>query len=89
MPKQEIFFEQEIGDRRIEVLKSYDQSYAREAFKNMDEDAQAFLWKTLKPEEIYDPAGLPSLGDEDAEDFLWDELLEQAREDGNLLSFSL
>jgi hypothetical protein len=87
MPKQEIFFEQKIGDRRIEVLKSYDESYAREAFKSMDDDALAFLWKTLKPEEIYDPAGLPSLGDEDAEDFLWDEPLEQAREDGNLFSF--
>ncbi len=39
MPKQEIFFEQQSGARTIEVLKSYDQSYAREAFKNMDEEA--------------------------------------------------
>jgi hypothetical protein len=31
MPKQEVFFEQQIGERRIEVLKSYDQAYAREA----------------------------------------------------------
>lgn len=43
----------------------------------------------MKPEEIYDPAGLPALSDPDGggEAFLWDELLEQAREDGQLLSF--
>jgi hypothetical protein len=89
MPKQEVFFEQQTGDSRIEVLKSYDQSYAREAFRNMDEYALEQLWKALKPEEIYDPAGLPSLNDAngEAEAFLWDELLEQAREDGSLLSF--
>ena len=63
MPKQEILFEQQDGDRRIEVLKSYDQSYAREAFKCMDDDAPKRLWEALKPEEIYDPAGLPSLND--------------------------
>jgi hypothetical protein len=31
MPKQEIFFEQESGGRRVEVLKTYDRGYAREA----------------------------------------------------------
>jgi hypothetical protein len=89
MPKQEVFFEQQIGERRIEVLKSYDQAYAREAFKNMDEEALQQLWTALKPEEIYDPAGLPPLGDPEGEGeaFLWDELVEQAREDGPLLSF--
>jgi hypothetical protein len=92
MPKQETFFEQQIGERRIEVLKSYDQGYAHEAFKNMDEQALRSLWDALKPEEIYDPSGLPSLNDPsdvngEAEAFLWDELLEQAREDGSLVSF--
>ena len=89
MPKQELFFEQEIEGRRVEVLKSYDQVYAREAFSGMDEAAQQRLWDTLKPEEIYDPEGLPKLGDVEGEGeaFLWDELLEQAREDGSLLSF--
>lgn len=92
MPKQEIFFEHHDGERRIEVLKSYDQGYAREAFASMGDEARKRLWDVLKPEEIYDPAGLPSLGDPadangEAEAFLWDELLEQAREDGNLLSF--
>ena len=89
MPKQETFFEQQTGDRRVEVLKSYDQSYALEAFKNMDEQAQRHLWDALKPEEIYDPAGLPSLNDPagEGEAFLWDELPEAAREYGNTLSF--
>lgn len=88
MPKQEIFFEQQVGDRRIEVLKSYDQVYAREAFHNMDDQAQQKLWDALKPEEIYEIAGLPSPDEElEREAFLWDELLEQAREDGSILSF--
>ena len=92
MPKQETFFEEQSGDRRIEVLKSYDQSFAREAFNSMGAEAHQRLWESLKPEEIYDPAGLPKLNDPndtngEAEAFLWDELLEQAREDGSLLSF--
>ena len=92
MPKQELFLEELNGDRKIQVLKSYDQGYAHEAFNNMDDEAQKALWSVLNPEEIYDPAGLPSLNDpndsnEEAEAFMWDELLEQAREDGNLLSF--
>lgn len=92
MPKQEVFFEQQTGDKRIEVLKSYDQAYAHEAFKNMGEEALQRLWEVLKPEETYDPAGLPSLNDPadlngEAEAFLWDELLEQAREDGPMVSF--
>ena len=89
MPKQEVFFEQQVGERHVEVLKSYDQKYAREAFQNMDEQALQQLWNTLKPEEIYEAAGLPPLNDPagEGEAFLWDELLEQAREDGSLLSF--
>jgi hypothetical protein len=89
MPKQEVFFEQQIGERHIEVLKSYDQAYAYEAFKNMNEEALQQLWTALKPEEIYDPADLPVLNDPGGggEAFLWDELLEQAHEDGSLLSF--
>lgn len=86
MPKQEIFFEQQDGGRKIEVLKSYDQSYAREAFSNMDEAALQHLWEALKPEEKYEAADLPSLNNPDdvdgeAEAFLWDELVDQALED--------
>ena len=39
MPRQEIFFEQQTGDRRVEVLKIYDRSYAREVFKGISEEA--------------------------------------------------
>ena len=88
MPSQETFFEQQIGDRRIEVLKTYDQRFAQEAFKRMDEAALTSLWKNLNVEQIYDPAGLPtSLEPEERAAFLWDELVEQAREDWRTHSF--
>src|SRR4051812_31798563 len=87
MPKQEVFFEQIRGGHRVEVLKTYDQSFAREAFDNMESDAQAYLWNALRIEDTYDPTELPPAQDPDRGDFLWDELLEAAREDGNLLSF--
>ncbi len=88
MPKQEVFFEQAAGHSRIAVLKTYDEQFAREAFDSMDETAQAFLWSSLKPEEIYDPAGLPTEAEpEDRAALLWDELVEQAREDWRTFSF--
>jgi hypothetical protein len=87
MPQQEMLFEQVAGDRRVEVLKTYDRSYAREAFGDMDEAAQAFLWNSLGINEAYDAADVPSREDAGSGDFLWEELLEAAREDGNLLSF--
>lgn len=88
MPKQELFFEQELAGRRIEVLKSYDEAYAREAFQSMDDDALQHLWASLKPEEIYDPAGLPTPQEpQERAAFLWDELVEQARENWTTFSF--
>jgi hypothetical protein len=60
MPRQELFFEQDLAGRKIEVLKSYDEAPARQAFQSMDDDALQYLWNSLKPEEIYDPAGLPT-----------------------------
>ena len=89
MPKQETFFEQQDGESKIEVLKSYDPGYAREAFRNMDDEALKQLWAVLEVEKSYDPAELPPLGQPDGagEDFLWDELAGSAREYGNELSF--
>ncbi len=87
MPQQEVFFEQSVGERRIEVLKTYDPSFAREAFDRMGGDAQTLLWNSLGISETYDAGDAPSLSDLDASDFLWDELLDGAREDGTLLSF--
>jgi hypothetical protein len=87
MPQQELFFEQTTGDRRVEVLKTYDRAYAREVFGNMDEAAQTYLWSSLGINETYDATEVPARQDPDREDFLWEELLEAAREDGSLLSF--
>lgn len=53
MLQQELFFQSGAAGRRVEVLKTYDQQFAREAFDSMDEVAEAFLWNSLKPEKIY------------------------------------
>jgi hypothetical protein len=89
MPKQEVFFEQNVSGARVEVIKSYDQAYAREAFREMDGAALKMLWTSLSLENSYERADLPSLGNPegDGEDFLWEELLDSAREVGNKRSF--
>jgi hypothetical protein len=79
MPAQETFFDQTVGNLHVEVVKTYDQRYAHEAFGCMDEAAQTYLWNSLGIDESYSPAG--------SEEVLWEELLDSAREDGNLLSF--
>ena len=84
MPQQEVFFEQVTGNRRIQVLKTYDSAYAREVFDEMDDGAQTILWNSLDIQQTYDAADLPSPGDPDRADFLWDELLDAAREDVRL-----
>ena len=82
-----MFLEEKTGDRRIEVLKTYDVSYAREAFEQMDETAHLLLWTSLGIEQNYDEDDVPSRKHPERDDFLWEELLDEAREDGNLLSF--
>lgn len=76
-----------MSDGRIEVLKVHDRTYARESFKNMDEVALKFLWNSLGVNENYDAADVPSTDHPARGDFLWEELVDAAREDGNLLSF--
>ncbi len=85
MPRQEVFLEKQIGDRRIEVIKTYDRNFARDAFDGMDEPAQAHLWQSLGIDESYDSEELPA--PPDRSDFLWEEVSGAAREDGSLLSF--
>jgi hypothetical protein len=80
MPQQETFFEQEVGSKRFQVLKSYDASFAREAFERMDEDALRFLSRSL------DVQGL-SEDDPDFADALWVEVEGGAREDWNTFSY--
>ena len=91
MPRQEVFFEQRSGDRRVEVLKTYDRSYAREVFNGIDTEARKALAEALELGKSYEPADIPPPNESDYDDFLWDELLEAAREDvrndPNLYSF--
>jgi hypothetical protein len=91
MPRQEIFFEQRSGDRRVEVLKTYDRSYAREVFSGIDTAAREALAAALELEKNYEPADIPDRDGSEYDEFLWDELLEAAREDvrndPNLYSF--
>jgi hypothetical protein len=87
MPTQETFLDRKTGDKRIQVIKTYDQRRARVAFEEMNEAAQAFLWQSLKVEQSYEASDLPPLHSAEWEEFLWEELLEESREDGNVLSF--
>ena len=91
MPRQEVFFEQQTGNRRVGVLKTYDRTYAREVFSGIDTEARQALAVALELEKNYEPADIPNPDGIDYDAFLWDELLEAAREDvrndSNLYSF--
>jgi len=91
MPRQEVFLEQQTGNRRVAVLKTYDRSYAREVFNGIDTEARRALAVALELEKNYEPADIPAPDGTDYDDFLWDELLDAAREDvrndPNLYSF--
>jgi hypothetical protein len=86
MPRQEVFLEKTIGNRRIEVLKTYDVTSARDAFSGTDMAARKLLWNSLA---LDGQDEVPDLDSAEGEDVLWDALLEDSREDGNLLSFFL
>jgi hypothetical protein len=81
MPQQEVFFEQQTGDCRIEVLKTYDRSYAREVFGNVNDEAKRSLAAALEIAENHDPEDIPDPNGQDYEDFLWEELSEASLED--------
>lgn len=82
MPNQEVFFSQEFGGKKIEVVKTYDSHFAREAFEDMDEDAKESLGQSLVADGALDSANVP-LADED----LWHAVEEGAREDWNSFSY--
>jgi hypothetical protein len=87
MPQQAIFLDEQIGDKHITVLKSYDRQFAREVFDAMDEAARADLVRALHLEDEHEAAELASLDLIAEVDLLWDELVDQAREDSSLFSF--
>jgi hypothetical protein len=78
LPQQETFLDQPTPRGRIEVLKTYDRTYAREAFSEMDDAALHSLWKALEIDEDFTV---------EADVLLWDELVEQSREDQSSFSF--
>jgi hypothetical protein len=82
MPQQTVFLQEEIGDKSITVLKTYDQQFAREVFDDMDDTARAELVTALHLENDYEVDGLTFDGD-----VIWEELVDQAREDYRLFSF--
>jgi hypothetical protein len=86
MSGQTTFFEEIIGGTRIEVLKSYDEALAREAFERMDEDALAFLARSLSAGDSDEVTG-PNSGDPDYTEVIWEELKDGAREDWNSFSY--
>ena len=87
MPVQEVFFEQEQNGHRVEVIKTYDAAFAREAFAEMDDPALDFLVKALDLAGSYDRAEIPERSSSEFADFLWEELQDSAREEGNVRSF--
>jgi len=86
MPLQQVFLDETFGDARIQVIKTYDTALAREAFISMDATATAHLAESLSlqsPDESWDLPNEPS----QFADVLWTELMDIAREDGQLRSF--
>jgi hypothetical protein len=81
MPQQEVFFKQQAGDRFIAVLKSYDRSYAREVFGNVDDEAKMSLAVALEIEKNYDAEDLADRKGQEYDDILWEELSEASLED--------
>jgi hypothetical protein len=84
VPRQELFLEQNVGDKQIKVIKTYDRSYAHEVFRSMDDQATSALAAALDISENYEPADIPDQNGSEYEDFLWEELCTAAREDVRL-----
>lgn len=80
MRQQAIFFDERTATKRVQVLKVYDVSFARECFNEMNEDALSHLSESLEIDGKYE---LDDTGDKPT----WEDLEDEAREDGNLLSF--
>jgi hypothetical protein len=87
MPAEEIFLKLEQSGTVIRVLKTYDAAFAREAFEGMDSTALHFLGDSLALKEIYDASDIPPGDSPDYLDLIWEELLDRAREDGQVRSF--
>lgn len=81
MPRQETFLVEKADGVEIEVLKTYDRSYAQEVFRGMSAEAMKALAATLSLTEKYEASEIPDADAADYEDFLWEEICEDAIED--------
>jgi hypothetical protein len=91
MPKQETFLREAANGVEVEVIKTYDKSYAHEVFRGISPDALEALVATLGLGENYEASDIPTPENPDYEDFIWEEVCDAAREDvrldPNLFSF--
>lgn len=87
MSRQEPFLSIKKGDQTVEVLKTYDKTFAREVFENMDEEALAHLAASLNLDTEFDQQDIPTPTDESYEEFIWGAMLDSAREDYNTFSW--
>jgi hypothetical protein len=81
MPRQETFLSEKANGIVIEVLKTYDRSYAHEVFRSISSEAQRDLATALQIVKNYEAADIPDPNGTDYDDFLWEELCDSARED--------
>jgi hypothetical protein len=81
MPRQEIFLKESAGPVTVEVVKTYDRDYAREAFDGMEQDAKEALAQALELVKKYEPEDIPNSNAMEYDDFLWEQLSEDSLED--------
>ena len=81
MPQQESFLRESANGTTVEVIKTYDKSYAREVFGSVGDEARKSLVMSLELATNYEPADIPDPDGPDYDDFLWQELCDAARED--------
>jgi hypothetical protein len=91
MPKQETFFRESAAEIVIEVLKTYDRSYAQEVFRGISSETQNAVAATLEIDKNYEAVDIPAPDSSEYEEFLWNELcdaaLEDVRQSPSLVSF--
>jgi hypothetical protein len=81
MPKQESFLKESAGPVTVEVIKTYDPSYAREVFDQMQVAAKEALARSLEITEKYASEDIPDPDGPEYDDLLWGELSEDSLED--------
>ena len=87
MPKQETYLRKTVDGLHVEVVKSYDVTFAREAFNMMNEQAMAFLSHSLVADGKVDLAEEPPADEDQLAEALWQGVEEGAREDWNKFSY--